>query len=180
MGNKINFVMSGKYKDLKVREDTRINTVYIGGWIHVDGRLVNDYDNYHFIIRDEVNEINLIDSSRKISVAKAVAGAATLGVAGALMGVSKNEVLLEVIWRDNSKSLIKTNKAMYEKILSSFYLEKNRIELIDELEKIKKENEIKTNNPDDEASGVFDVLAQGFLFIFVLLIFIFFVSSCAK
>lgn len=119
----------------------------------------------HYFIQDEVEEIKLINSPNDFSLSKAAVGTAVFGSGGAILGASNDENLLEVTWKDNSKSLIKVNKYMYEIILSGMYSNIT-------LDSINKEKEERKNNYT-EGDAIGD--AFGIIFFFVIFIIILFI-----
>lgn len=163
MGN-INTVIAGKYldKELTFLPKLRVVCIRTNGY--------TNYKSFRFIIQNEIKDLNLIDTTKKTSIKKAAAGAALLGAPGVLLGMGKDEAIIEITWNDDTKSVIKTDKKMYEKILTSYYLECNKEDLISSLEESMKSHE---EQPETISAN----LMQGAMFIVFLFIVIWLISS---
>lgn len=111
---KINIVLEGKYKELKI---SGYQELYIQTPEYVGGRHLN---------KKQISSYTLIDESNKdqYSFWKGALGVALFGGIGAIAGVkgkSKKEYLIAIEWKDGEKSLILIDDNYYKVFVRSMF-----------------------------------------------------------
>ncbi len=112
--NRINIVLEGKYKELKISGYKEISVQtpeYIGG------RTLNSSHISSYTVIDETNK-------DQYSFWKGALGVALFGGVGAIAGIkgkSKKEYLIAIEWKDGEKSLILIDDEYYKVFVKSMF-----------------------------------------------------------
>ena len=118
MGGKINIVLEGKYKELKI---SSYQELYIQTPEYVGGRYLNKKQISSYIVLDENSK-----NSSEYSFWKGVLGVTLFGSLGVLAGIggknkTSKEYLISIEWKDGEKSLILIDDKYYKVFVRSMF-----------------------------------------------------------